>query len=166
MKEKIFLLLLLLKSIQKVKVGDLKGVDVAKPVTDIADADVDTMIDTLRKQGASFEETDAAAADGDQLNIDFEGFKDGEVFEGGSAEGSDLVLGSKSMIPGFEDGLVGAQAGDEKELNLSFPDDYHAEDLKGAAVVFKVKVNAVKAQKLPEIDDEFIEKFGVKERRC
>jgi trigger factor len=121
------------------------------------------MIETLRKQQASFEDSEGAAAEGDQLNIDFEGFKGDEAFEGGTAQGSDLVLGSGSMIPGFEDGLVGVQAGDEKSLNLTFPDDYHAEDLKGQAVVFNVKVNSVKTQVLPEIDEAFIEKFGVKE---
>ncbi len=143
--------------------NSLKDVEIKKPVTEISGADVDDMIETLRKQQATFEESDKAAEDGDQLDIDFEGFKDGEAFEGGAAQGSSLVLGSKSMIPGFEDGLLGAKAGDEKELNLSFPDDYHAEDLKGQAVVFKVKVNSVKAQQLPEIDDEFMKKFGVED---
>jgi len=141
----------------------LSGVEIKKPQTDISDADVEDMIETLRKQQASFEESEKAAEDGDKLNIDFEGFKDGEAFEGGSAQGTDLVLGSKSMIPGFEDGLVGAKAGDEKELNLSFPEDYHAEELKGQAVVFKVTVNTVSAQALPEIDEEFMKKFGVEE---
>jgi trigger factor len=142
---------------------DLKGVAIARPITEITDADIDEMIETLRKQQASFEETDKAAAEGDQVNIDFEGFKDGVAFEGGSSKGSDLVLGSKSMIPGFEDGLIGLKAGDQKDLNITFPADYHSEALKGAAVVFKVKVNSVKTKNLPEIDDAFIEKFGLKE---
>lgn len=145
------------------KVIDLKGVAIARPITEITDADIDEMIETLRKQQASFEETDKAAAEGDQVNIDFEGFKDGVAFEGGSSKGSDLVLGSKSMIPGFEDGLIGLKAGDQKDLNITFPADYHSEALKGAAVVFKVKVNSVKTKNLPEIDDAFIEKFGLKE---
>lgn len=143
--------------------ASLDGAEIKKPQTDINDSDVDDMIETLRKQQAEFEETDAASQNGDQLNIDFEGFKAGEVFDGGTAQGSDLVLGSNSMIPGFEDGLVGAKAGDEKTLELTFPEDYHSEDLKGQAVEFKVKVNTVKSQTLPEIDDEFIAKFGVKE---
>ena len=121
------------------------------------------MIQTLRKQQASFEEVEKAAETGDQVNIDFEGLKDGEPFEGGTAQGTDLVLGSGQMIPGFEDGLLAAQAGDEKSLDLTFPEDYHAEELKGQAVVFKVKVNSVKAQQLPEIDEEFMKKFGVEE---
>lgn len=147
----------------ELKVVDLKGVAIARPVTEIGDTDIDEMIETLRKQQASYEETAKAAEDGDQVNIDFEGFKDGVAFEGGSSKGSDLVLGSKSMIPGFEDGLIGLKTGDQKDLNITFPADYHSEALKGAAVVFKVKVNAVKAKKLPEIDAAFIEKFGVKE---
>ena len=145
--------------------SSLSGVEIKKPQTEIndTDTDVDEMIETLRKQQAEFEETDAASQDGDQLNIDFEGFKGDEAFEGGTAQGSDLVLGSDSMIPGFETGLVGLKAGDEKSLELSFPEDYHAEDLKGQAVVFNVKVNTVKSQKLPEIDDAFIARFGVEE---
>ncbi len=145
------------------KVIDLKGVAIARPLTDISDADVDEMIETLRKQQAAFEVTDKAAEDGDQVNIDFDGFKDGVAFEGGSSKGSDLVIGSKSMIPGFEDGMIGLKAGDQKDLNITFPADYHSEALKGAAVVFKVKVNSVKTKNLPAIDDAFIEKFGVKE---
>lgn len=142
-------------------VAPIEGAEIKKPVTEITDADVDAMIENLRKQQATFEVADKAAEEGDQVNIDFEGFKDGEAFEGGSAQGTDLTLGSKQMIPGFEDGLVGLKAGDEKELNLTFPDDYHSEELKGAAVVFKVKVNEVKAQQLPELDAEFMQRFGV-----
>ena len=147
----------------EINLNDLSGVAISKPVTEIADTDVEVMIDTLRKQQAQFEDVDKAAEDGDQVNIDFEGFKDGEAFEGGQAQGTNLTLGSKSMIPGFEDGLLGAKAGDEKELELTFPEDYHAEELKGAAVVFKVKVNAVQEQKLPEVDAEFMKKFGVED---
>ena len=147
----------------EIEVSPIAGVEVKNPVTDITPADVDDMIETLRKQQATYEEADKAAEDGDELDINFEGLKDGEAFEGGSAENSPIVIGSKRMIPGFEDGLVGLKAGDEKELNLTFPEDYHAEDLKGADVVFKVKVNSVKAQQLPEINEEFMEKFGVKE---
>lgn len=145
------------------KVVDLKGVSIERPQTDITASDIDDMIETLRKQSATFEDVTRAAAKDDKVNIDFEGFKDGVAFEGGTSAGSDLVIGSKSMIPGFEDGIIGMKAGETKELNLSFPEDYHAEDLKGAAVVFKVTLNSVKESKLPEIDSAFIEKFGVKE---
>lgn len=144
-----------------VELTPLDGVEIKQPITQITSTDVDEMIETLRKQQATFEEADKTAEEGDELDINFEGLKDGEAFEGGSAENSSIVIGSGQMIPGFEDGLVGLKAGDDKELSLAFPDDYHAEDLKGAAVVFKVKVNSVKAQQLPEINEEFIKKFGV-----
>ena len=109
----------------------------------------------MRETYADMEVTEEPAVDGDTVNIDYEGLKDGVPFEGGSAEGYSLRLGSGSFIPGFEDQLIGAKAGEEKELNLTFPEDYHAEDLKGAAVVFKVKVNEVKHKVLPELDDDF-----------
>lgn len=147
----------------EVELKDYSSVTVVKPVAEITDADLDKMIQNLREQRASFEPVERAAEDGDQVNIDYIGTKDGEAFEGGSAEGSDLVLGSGRMIPGFEDGLVGLSAGDEKVLSLSFPEDYHNEELKGAAVEFKVKVNAVKAKQLPELNDEFFKLFGVDE---
>lgn len=146
-----------------IAVKDLAGVEVIRPVTEITDADVDGMLETLRKQQASFVDSDKAAEDGDQVVIDFDGFKDGEPFDGGKGEDHTLVLGSNSMIPGFEAGLIGAKAGEERTLDLTFPEDYHAEHLKGAAVQFKVKVKAVKAQQLPEIDEEFMKKFGVSE---
>jgi len=145
------------------KVADLKGSTVERPATTISAADVEEMIETLRKQAATFVDSDKPAAEGDKVNIDFDGFKDGVAFEGGSSKGSDLVIGSKSMIPGFEDGIIGLSVGSEKDLNLTFPAEYHAEDLKGAAVVFKIKVNSIKRSELPEVNDAFIERFGVKE---
>lgn len=134
---------------------------VERPKAEITEADIDTMIDTLRRQRATWEKVERAAADGDRVNIDYEGFRDGEAFQGGTASGQNLVLGSGSMIPGFEDGLKGLKAGDEKTLSLTFPEDYHAEELKGAAVEFRVRVNAVEEQKLPEVDADFMESFGV-----
>lgn len=145
------------------KVIDLKGVSIERPQTEVTDSDVADMIETLRKQAGTFQESDKAAAEGDQVNIDFEGFKDGVAFEGGSSQGSDLVIGSKSMIPGFEDGLIGLKAGDTKDLQVTFPEEYHNENLKGAPVVFKVKVNSVKEKVLPEVDAAFMEKFGIKD---
>ena len=145
----------------QIEVGEFGDIAVARPAAEVTDADIDEMIDTLRKQRADWEVVDRAAAEGDRVNIDYEGRKDGEVFAGGSAKGQNLVLGSGSMIPGFEDGLIGAKAGDEKVLSLTFPEDYHAEELKGAAVEFTVKVNQVEAQALPEVDAEFMEAFGV-----
>ncbi len=147
----------------EVALGEFSGFEITKLNAEVTDADVVTMIETLQKQQATYEEVDAAAADANQVNIDYVGTKDGEAFEGGTAEGQNLVLGSNSMIPGFEDGVVGMKAGEEKVLALSFPEDYHAEELKGAAVEFKVKVNTVSEQKLPELNDEFFAKFGVEE---
>ncbi|MAZ86352.1 MAG: trigger factor [Cellvibrionaceae bacterium] len=145
----------------EIALGDTTGYDIEKLTADVQDADVDNMIDVLRKQQASWAEADRAAATDDQVNIDFTGTKDGEEFDGGKGEGQDLVLGSGSMIPGFEDGIVGMKAGDEKVLALSFPEDYHAEELKGAAVEFAVKVNTVSEQELPELNKEFFSKYGV-----
>ena len=109
----------------------------------------------MRKQYSDLEKVEGEAQEGDTVKIDYEGFKDGVAFEGGKAENYGLKLGSGSFIPGFEDQLIGCKAGDEKELNLTFPEDYHAEDLKGAAVVFKVKVHEVTREVLPELDDDF-----------
>jgi trigger factor len=143
--------------------GDYSAVEVVKPIAEVTEQDIDKMIDTLRAQQGTWEPVSRAAKTGDEVNIDFAGRKDGETFEGGSAEGSDLVLGSNRMIPGFEDAIVGMSAGEEKVVPLTFPADYHSEALKGAAVEFTIKVNAVKEQKIAELDDEFFMKFGVRE---
>lgn len=145
----------------EITLGDTSSFEIEKLVAEVQDSDVDNMIDVLRKQQATWTQVDRAAQTDDQVNIDYTGTKDGEEFEGGKAEGQDLVLGSNSMIPGFEDGLVGLKAGDEKVLSLSFPEDYHAEELKGAAVEFAVKVNSVSEQELPELNAEFFSKYGV-----
>ena len=147
----------------EIALADFSGAEIEKLSAEITDADLDEMINTLRKQQGDWEVVERAAAEGDRLNIDFEGFVDGEAFEGGKAEAMDLVLGSGSMIPGFETGLVGVSSGDETELNVTFPEDYHAENLKGKATVFKVKVNSVSAQKLPELNEEFFARFGIEE---
>jgi len=144
-----------------VELTSIEGTDVERPVVEVTEADVDEMIETLRKQNADWVEVDRAAADGDQLKIDFQGFIGDEPFEGGSAEGHDLVLGSNSFIPGFEEQLIGAKAGEEKTLTVTFPDDYQAENLAGKEATFKVKVHSVSAQELPEVDEAFIERFGV-----
>ena len=147
----------------EIELGETSGFEIEKLVAEVADTDIDNMVDILRKQQAQWEVVEQAAEDGDQVNIDYVGTKDGEEFEGGKAEAQDLVLGSGSMIPGFEDGLVGASAGEEKVLSLSFPEDYHAEELKGAAVEFAVKVNSVSKQELPELNQEFFSNYGVEE---
>ena len=146
----------------EVKLADLAKVSISRPVADINSDDLEKMIDVLRNQQASFDETDNPAQDGDKVNIDFVGTLRGKKeFPGGSAEAQDLVLGSNSMIPGFEDGLIGVSAGDETVLKLKFPKDYHAEEVKGKAVSFVVKVNTVSAKTLPALDDEFFKLYGV-----
>ncbi|HCH20165.1 MAG TPA: trigger factor, partial [Cellvibrionales bacterium] len=127
----------------------------------VKDEDIEEMIEKLRDQQATWAEVARPAAANDRVNIDYAGTKDGEPFDGGSAEGSDLELGSKRMIDGFESGLEGASAGDSVTLNLTFPEEYHAEALKGAAVVFDVKVNSVSEKSLAELDEAFFAKFEV-----
>jgi len=147
----------------EVALADISKVAIARPVTDLNDSDVETMIEVLRNQQASFDVAEKAAESGDQVNIDYVGTQKKVEFPGGSAEGQDLILGSDSMIPGFEDGLVGVSAGDETVLKLKFPKDYHAEELKGKAVQFAVKVNSVAAKQMPEMNDEFFKLYGVSE---
>ncbi|SDN13162.1 trigger factor [Vreelandella arcis] len=145
----------------EVELASIEGTEVERPVVEVTDADVDEMIATLRKQNAAWEEVDAAAEDGDQVTIDFQGYIGDEPFEGGSAEGHELVIGSNSFIPGFEEQLIGAKAGDDKTIKVTFPDDYQAEHLAGKEASFQVKVHKVSRQSLPEVDAEFIERFGV-----
>ena len=143
-----------------VTLGEFDGYSVEKLSAEVNEDNIDTMIESLREQQAEFNDVSRAAAEGDKVNINFAGTKDGEEFPGGSAEKQDLVLGSKSMIPGFEDGIVGMNAGEEKTLSLTFPEDYHTEELKGAAVEFVVTVNAVTEKVLPPVDEELLKKFG------
>jgi len=147
----------------EIELADVAGIEVSKPVAEVTDKDIANMIETLQKQQGTFKNVRRKAVKENRLNIDFVGTKDGEEFEGGKAEGQELVLGSNSMIPGFEDGLIGAKKGEEVVLDLTFPEDYHAEELKGAAVQFTVKVNQVAALELPELDEEFFKKYGVEE---
>ncbi|MFV8817303.1 trigger factor [Haliea sp. E17] len=145
----------------EVEPAEMKGFDIEKPVADVTDADIDNIIEVFRKQQGVLTDVERAAAEGDTVNIDYKGVRDGEAFEGGSAEGATLELGSGRMIPGFEDGIVGMSAGEEKVLSLSFPEDYHAEELKGAAVEFTVKLNSVKELVPAELDEELFKKYGV-----
>lgn len=139
----------------EVTLGDYKGLAYDLDDISVSEDELTAELNRMRETYADLETKDGAAEKGDTVNINYEGFKDGVPFEGGKAENYNLELGSNSFIPGFEDQLIGVKAGDEKELNLTFPEDYHAEDLKGAAVVFKVKVNEVKTKVLPEVDDDF-----------
>src|SRR5690625_1566111 len=147
----------------EIELASIDGAEVERPVVEVSDADLDEMIETLRKQNAAWEEVERAAQDGDQVKIDFQGFLGDEPFDGGSAEGHELVLGSGSFIPGFEEQLVGAKAGDEPTLDVTFPEDYQAEQLAGQKATFKVKVHTVKGQVLPEVAAEFTKRFGVED---
>ncbi|ENO8808581.1 trigger factor [Photobacterium damselae] len=142
----------------------LQGLDkvvVEKPVVEVTEADVDNMIETLRKQQATWTEVDAPAVADSRVTIDFEGTIDGEAFDGGKAEGFALAMGQGRMIPGFEDGIVGKKAGEEFNIEVTFPEEYHAENLKGKAAVFAIKLSKVEAQELPELTEEFVAKFGI-----
>ena len=145
----------------EVTLGEFGGYSIEKWAAEINEENIDTMIESLRQQQASFNDVERAAQDGDKVNIDFTGTKDGEEFAGGKAQKQDLELGSNSMIPGFEDGIVGMSAGEEKTLSLTFPEDYHSEELKGAAVEFAIKLHSVAEKTLPEVNEEFMTKLGV-----
>ncbi|WP_438984883.1 trigger factor [Aequoribacter sp.] len=147
----------------EVEARDLKETTVERHVAEVTDEDVDNIIEIFRKQQGSMQEVERAAAEGDTVIIDYLGKKDGEPFDGGAANDSSLELGSGRMIPGFEDGIVGLKAGDEKTLELSFPEDYHNDDLKGAAVTFDITVKAVKEQVLAPMDEALFEQYGVTE---
>jgi trigger factor len=140
---------------------DFARLSIERPVAEVTEADVDRMIEVLRNQQASWDVVARAAASGDRVNIDYTGRRDGTPFDGGSATGSDLLLGSNRMIPGFESGIEGMSAGETRELQLRFPEDYHAEELRGAEVSFEVRLNSVSEKRLPGLDDEFFKRFGV-----
>jgi len=139
----------------EVEVKDYKGIKVTKNVYNVTETMVKAELETLRNQNKRIVDVEREAKKDDTVNIDYCGSVDGVEFDGGKAEGYDLLLGSDTFIPGFEDQLIGKKAGDECDVNVTFPEEYHAEDLKGKAAVFKVKVNAVKETLLPEVDDEF-----------
>lgn len=147
----------------EVELAPAEQLAVSRPTAAVQDSDVDDMIDTLQKQRTTYEQVDRAAEDSDQVMIDFTGFVDGEAFEGGSAEGAPLVLGSNTMIDGFEREILGMAAGEEKRINVTFPEEYHNADLAGKPAEFDIKVNEVRAADVPELDDEFVKAFGVEE---
>lgn len=146
--------------IELAKASTLKA---EKIISEVTDADVGEMLETLRKQNANWKPMKRKSIEGDQVTIDFEGFLGDEPFEGGAAKDHKLVLGSNTMIPGFEDGIVGAKAGDELTIPVTFPEDYQAEHLKGKEATFKITVSEVAKQELPKLDDAFAEKFGLPE---
>ena len=139
----------------EVKLGEYKGLTIEKQETEVSDEEVQNEIKAQQEKLAELVVKESAAENGDTVVIDYEGFVDGVAFEGGKADNSSLKLGSNSFIPGFEDQLVGASAGDDVEVKVTFPEDYQTEDLAGKDAIFKVKVHEVKSTELPELDDEF-----------
>ena len=146
-----------------VEVNSLEDLAIEKPMAEVSDADIDDIVEVFRKQQGQLVSAERAAIEGDTVIIDFEGLRDGEVFEGGSGEGTSLELGSGRMIPGFEDGLIGASAGEEKRLKLTFPEDYQKEDLAGADVEFKVSVSEVQELELAAVDAALFAQYGLEE---
>lgn len=138
----------------EVELGQYKGVEAPKAAVNVTDEQVEAELDRKANEVARIVTVERSAQDGDTVVIDYKGLKDGVAFDGGTAEGYELRLGSHTFIPGFEEQLIGVKAGDEKELNLSFPEDYHAKELAGAAVVFQVKVHEIKETQVPAKDDE------------
>jgi trigger factor len=147
----------------EIAIKGLENIKVEQPVLEISEQDMGEMLETIRKQRKQWKEADKAAENGDRVAIDFEGFMDGEAFEGGTAKDYALELGAKRMIPGFEDQVVGIKAGEERSINVKFPADYHAKNLADKDVEFKVKAHKVEAPELPELNDEFAESFGITE---
>ncbi|PAD19097.1 trigger factor [Shouchella clausii] len=140
----------------EVKLGDYKGLEVEVPSTDVTDEDVEAELKKLQEQHAELVVLEEGEiANGDTAVIDFAGYVDGEAFEGGTAENYSLEIGSNSFIPGFEEQLVGLKSREEKDVEVTFPEEYHAEELAGKPATFKVKVHDIKRKELPELDDEF-----------
>jgi len=145
----------------EVKLGKYKGLNVKKESVKVTKKEIEEAIDHMREHYKENVVKEGSVENGDIAIIDFEGFKDGVAFDGGKGENYSLEIGSNTFIPGFEDQLVGMKAGEEKDINVTFPEDYHAEDLKGQPVVFKVKVNEVKEVKVPELDKDFFDDLGM-----
>ena len=144
-----------------VKLGKYKGLKTKKEKVEVTDKEIKDAIENMRSHYAENVLKEGKIADGDIAIIDYEGFKDGVAFEGGKAENYSLKIGSGTFIPGFEEQLIGLKAGDEKEINVTFPEEYHSEELKGQPVVFKIKVHEVKEVKIPEINDDFFTDLGL-----
>ncbi|WP_404453325.1 trigger factor [Virgibacillus necropolis] len=140
----------------EVKLGEYKGLEVEEQSVEVTDEDVDQAIETQREQHAELiVKEEGTVEQGDTVVMDFEGFLDGEAFDGGKGENHSLEIGSGQFIPGFEEKLVGKEAGEESEIDITFPEEYHAEDLAGKEATFKVKLHEIKSKELPELDDEF-----------
>ncbi len=146
-----------------VEIKDVESIEIEKPVVDITDADLDEMMETLRKQHASWKEVEREVKADDRATIAFVGTIDGEEFEGGKSESFPLELGKGRMIPGFEEPIVGAKVGDTVVADVTFPEEYHAEKLKGKAAQFTITVNKVEELELPEVNEEFAKLFGIED---
>jgi trigger factor len=144
-----------------VVIGDVSAASIERITFTLSDADIDSTIETLRKQRAVFEPADRAAQDEDQVRIDFSGKLDGVVFEGGEAKNFALVLGVGRMLPEFEKAIIGMKAGETKSFDMTFPEDYHGKDVAGKKVTFTIVMHAVEAARLPELDTEFVKSLGV-----
>ena len=145
----------------EVKLGKYTKLGVKKESTKVSKEEIDNALNELRNRYAEMETKKGKVENGDTAVIDFEGFKDGVAFDGGKGENYSLEIGSNTFIPGFEEQIVGMKAGEEKDINVTFPEEYHSEELKGQPVVFKVKVNEVKTKVLPEMDKDFFEDLGM-----
>ncbi len=145
----------------EVKLGKYKGLGVKKEETTVTKEEIEKSIEEMRNHYADYSVKTGKIENGDIAVIDFEGFKDGVPFEGGKGENYSLTIGSNTFIPGFEDQLIGHETGEEVDVNVTFPEDYHAENLKGAKVTFKVKINTVKEKNVPELNEEFFADLGM-----
>ncbi len=143
-----------------VTLGEYKGIEVKWVDREVTEADIDEEVERERATNGRIVTVDEPAKEGDTVDIDYEGFTDGKAFDGGKAEGHKLILGSHSFIDTFEDQLVGKSAGDEVDVNVTFPDEYHAPDLAGKPALFKVKVNGVERRELPEVDDDYVQEIS------
>ena len=143
-----------------VTLGEYKGIEVTKTPVEVSDEEVDAAILSERESKTTYDDVDRAVQDTDKVNIDYVGTKDGVAFDGGTAQGQDLVIGSGQFIDGFESGLIGAKKGDEVTLDLTFPENYGNADLAGQAVEFKVTVNNVQEKNMPELDDAFVQEVS------
>jgi len=147
----------------EVELKALEEITVERPAVEVTDEDLDEMFETLQKQHQTWKENKRKSKKGDKLTLDFNGRVDGEEFEGGKAEGFELELGAGRMIPGFEKEITGMKAGEEKTISVTFPDDYHAENLKGKEAEFDIVVHKTEGSVLPKVDEEFAKLFGVEE---
>lgn len=145
----------------EVKLGKYKNLGIKKEEASVSDEEIDHEIEHLREHYVEMKDKCGKVEKGDEVNINFEGFKDGKAFDGGKGENYSLVIGSNTFIPGFEDALIGMQVNEEKDIDLTFPENYHSEELKGAKVVFKVKINSIKERILPEYNEEFFKDLNM-----